>query len=75
MVIFFFPLICLGRPGHQVPQFQHSETLSSEILVMKKEYAWHIGGALSQDEVEEWKLLYNSAANGQSFNTFLGKIL
>lgn len=63
-----------GRPGHQVPQLQHSLTLSSEILVMKKEYAWHIGGALSQDEVEEWKLLYNSAANGQSFNTFLGKI-
>uniref|UniRef100_A0A1D1XH69 TLD domain-containing protein KIAA1609 n=1 Tax=Anthurium amnicola TaxID=1678845 RepID=A0A1D1XH69_9ARAE len=63
-----------GRPGHQVPQLHHSESLSSDMLVMKKEYAWHIGGALSQHEVEEWKLLYHSAVNGLSFNTFFGNI-
>ncbi|MQL95545.1 hypothetical protein Taro_028209 [Colocasia esculenta] len=63
-----------GRPGHQIPRLQHPDTLSPEILVMRKEYAWHIGGALSQQELEQWKLLYSSAVNGQSFNTFLGNI-
>ncbi|XVE75897.1 hypothetical protein DITRI_Ditri12bG0128800 [Diplodiscus trichospermus] len=32
------------------------------------------GGALSQEDLEEWKLLYHSALNGLSFNTFLGNI-
>ncbi|XP_021289204.1 TLD domain-containing protein 1 isoform X4 [Herrania umbratica] len=32
------------------------------------------GGALSQEELEEWKLLYHSALNGSSFNTFLGNV-
>ncbi|XP_022767004.1 TLD domain-containing protein 1 isoform X2 [Durio zibethinus] len=32
------------------------------------------GGAISQEELEEWKLLYHSALNGLSFNTFLGNV-
>ncbi|GKV38844.1 hypothetical protein SLEP1_g46709 [Rubroshorea leprosula] len=45
------------------------------MLLLRKEYAWHIGGALSKQELEEWKLLYHSALNGLSFNTFLGSII
>ncbi|XP_073114553.1 uncharacterized protein [Elaeis guineensis] len=63
-----------GRPGFQVPHLQHPENLTSDLLILRKEYAWHIGGALSQHEVEEWKLLYHSSINGLSFNTFLGNI-
>ncbi|OAY84894.1 TLD domain-containing protein 1 [Ananas comosus] len=63
-----------GRPSFQVPQLEHPENFSSEQLILRKEYAWHIGGALSQNEAEEWKLLYHSALNGLSFNTFLGNI-
>ncbi|KAG1331041.1 MTOR-associated protein MEAK7 [Cocos nucifera] len=63
-----------GRPGFQVPHLQHPENLTSDLLILRKEYAWHIGGGLSQHEVEEWKLLYHSSINGLSFNTFLGSI-
>ncbi|CAL9094721.1 unnamed protein product [Musa acuminata var. zebrina] len=63
-----------GRPGYQVPCLQHPENVSSDMLLLWKEYAWHIGGALSQNEVEEWQLLYHSAVNGLSFSTFLGNI-
>ncbi|KAJ6820934.1 TLD domain-containing protein 1 isoform X1 [Iris pallida] len=63
-----------GRPGFQVPHLQYPENLSPDLLILKKEYAWHIGGALSQQETEEWKLLYHSATNGLSFNTFMGNI-
>lgn len=48
--------------------------MESNLFLLKKEYAWHIGGALSQEELDEWKLLYHSALNGQSFNTFMGSI-
>jgi len=44
------------------------------LLLLNKEYAWHIGGGFSQHEVQEWKLLYHSSLHGQSFNTFLGKV-
>ncbi|XP_042438775.1 MTOR-associated protein MEAK7-like [Zingiber officinale] len=63
-----------GRPGYQVPTLHHSEDIPAEILILRKEYAWHIGGALSQDEVEDWKLLYHSGINGLSFSTFLGNL-
>ncbi|RWW50136.1 hypothetical protein BHE74_00043626 [Ensete ventricosum] len=66
--------LSVGRPGYQVPCLQHPENVSSDVLILRKEYAWHIGGALSQNEVEEWKLLYHSAVNGLSFSTFLGNI-
>ncbi|XP_057468462.1 uncharacterized protein LOC130757679 isoform X1 [Actinidia eriantha] len=63
-----------GRPGSHVPHLLHSENVESNSLLLKNEYAWHIGGALSQQELDEWKLLYHSAFNGLSFNTFLGNI-
>ncbi|PKI47025.1 hypothetical protein CRG98_032564 [Punica granatum] len=44
------------------------------MILLKKEYAWHIGGALAEEELEEWKLLYHSSYNGLSFSTFLGNI-
>lgn len=64
----------VGRPGFQVPHLLHSETTNTDFLVLRREYAWHIGGALSPHELEEWKLLYHSAVHGLSFNTFLGNI-
>ncbi|XVF07584.1 hypothetical protein REPUB_Repub06bG0152000 [Reevesia pubescens] len=63
-----------GRPGSQVPKLLHSENIDSNILLLRDEYAWHIGGALSHEELEEWRLLYHSALNGSSFNTFLGNV-
>ncbi|MBA0558348.1 hypothetical protein Golob_015370 [Gossypium lobatum] len=63
-----------GRPGSKVPKLQYSENIDSSILLLRDEYAWHIGGALSHEELEEWKLLYHSSLNGLSFNTFLGNI-
>uniref|UniRef100_A0A6V7QWW6 EF-hand domain-containing protein n=1 Tax=Ananas comosus var. bracteatus TaxID=296719 RepID=A0A6V7QWW6_ANACO len=32
-----------GRPSFQVPQLEHPENFSSEQLILRKEYAWHIG--------------------------------
>ncbi|GAV70521.1 TLD domain-containing protein, partial [Cephalotus follicularis] len=63
-----------GRAGRQVPHLVHMENIDSKMLLLRREYAWHIGGALSQQELEEWRLLYHSAFNGLSFNTFLGCI-
>ncbi|XP_050228212.1 uncharacterized protein LOC126677570 [Mercurialis annua] len=63
-----------GRPGSQVPQLVHGESVDSSMIILRKEYAWHIGGSLPQPELEEWKLLYHSAFNGLSFNTFLGSV-
>ncbi|KAL5224429.1 hypothetical protein ABZP36_011068 [Zizania latifolia] len=63
-----------GRPGFQVPVLHYPENISSDLLLLNKEYAWHIGGGFSQQEVQEWKLLYHSSLHGQSFNTFLGNV-
>ncbi|XP_057976314.1 uncharacterized protein LOC131163670 isoform X2 [Malania oleifera] len=63
-----------GRLGAQVPRLLHSENIDSKMIILRKEYAWHIMGVLSQQELVEWKLLYHSAFNGLSFNTFLGNI-
>ncbi|ANM68644.1 TLD-domain containing nucleolar protein [Arabidopsis thaliana] len=60
------------RPGYQVPHLLYEDSVSSDRLLLKKEYAWHIGGALPHHELVEWKLLYHSSVHGQSFNTFLG---
>ncbi|KAL1196952.1 hypothetical protein V5N11_024751 [Cardamine amara subsp. amara] len=60
------------RPGYQVPHLLYQDGVDSDRLLLKKEYAWHIGGALPHHELEEWKLLYHSSLHGQSFNTFLG---
>ncbi|GLT34062.1 hypothetical protein SLA2020_086080 [Shorea laevis] len=40
-----------GRPGWQVPKLLHLENFDSSMLLLRKEYAWHIGGALSQQEL------------------------
>ncbi|WVZ07422.1 hypothetical protein V8G54_020768 [Vigna mungo] len=63
-----------GRPGSQIPKLLTSTAIDSNIILLRKEYAWHIGGALSQHDLEDWKLLYHSSVNGLSFNTFLGNI-
>ncbi|CAH2073884.1 unnamed protein product [Thlaspi arvense] len=61
-----------ARPGYQVPHLLCEDSVDSNMLLLKKEYAWHIGGALPHHELQEWKLLYHSSLHGQSFNTFLG---
>ncbi|XP_010104804.2 TLD domain-containing protein 1 [Morus notabilis] len=63
-----------GRPHCQVPRLLHWDNIDSTMMLLRKEFAWHIGGALAQHELEEWKLLYHSSFNGLSFNTFLGNI-
>ncbi|VAI29661.1 unnamed protein product [Triticum turgidum subsp. durum] len=63
-----------GRAGFQIPLLHYPENISSELLLLNKEYAWHIGGGFSQHDVQEWKLLYHSSLHGQSFNTFLGNV-
>ncbi|XP_071720389.1 uncharacterized protein [Rutidosis leptorrhynchoides] len=69
-------LVSLLKPpsGSQVPHLIHQKDIDPNILLLKEEYAWHIGGALSHQELGEWRLLYHSALNGLSFNTFLGNI-
>ncbi|XP_057549617.1 uncharacterized protein LOC130827783 [Amaranthus tricolor] len=62
-----------GRMGSRVPSLLYSETYSSN-LILRQEYAWLLGGLLTQPELEVWKLLYHSSYHGQSFNTFLGNI-
>ncbi|XP_057835310.1 uncharacterized protein LOC131045736 [Cryptomeria japonica] len=61
-----------GNQGCQVPQLVHSENINPSLLIMRKEYAWHIAGALQHQEAHEWVLLYHSSFNGLSFNTFMG---
>lgn len=56
-----------------MPQLHFPDSIDSNQILLK-EYAWHIGGALSPTELDEWKLLYHSAVHGLSFNTFLGNI-
>lgn len=58
----------------QVPSLLHSENVNSAMIVLRKEYAWHIGGLLPTHELVEWKLLYHSTVNGLSFSTFMGNI-
>uniref|UniRef100_A0A7C9D8B4 TLDc domain-containing protein n=2 Tax=Opuntia streptacantha TaxID=393608 RepID=A0A7C9D8B4_OPUST len=62
-----------GRPGTQVPHLMYSEGFGSNII-LTEEYAWLVGGLLTQPELEEWKLLYHSSYHGLSFNTFLGNV-
>lgn len=64
----------MRRPGSQVPRLLHIENSDSNMVILRKEYAWLIAGSLSLQELEEWKLIYHSALNGLSFTTFLGNI-
>ncbi|KAK4412057.1 hypothetical protein Salat_2991100, partial [Sesamum alatum] len=68
-------LLMPSDSGSQVPQLQHEDNIDPSQILLRKEYAWHIGGALSPTELDEWKLLYHSSVHGLSFNTFLGNIL
>lgn len=61
-----------GRLGSQVPHLVHGDNINPDLILLREEYAWHIGGALPHHELVEWKLLYHSAIYGMSFNTFLG---
>lgn len=63
-----------GRPGFLVPHLLYPDNVDPNMLLLKKEYAWHIGGALPHHEMEQWRLLYHSSLHGLSFNTFLGNI-
>ncbi|XP_026440247.1 TLD domain-containing protein 1-like isoform X1 [Papaver somniferum] len=63
-----------GKPGFEVPRLLYPEDTSADFLILRREYAWHIAGALSQHEAEEWKLLYHSSLHGLSFNTFMGNV-
>lgn len=58
-----------------MPRLLHGDNVDSNMIILKKEYAWHIGGVLAEQEIEEWKLLYHSSYNGLSFSTFLGNIM
>lgn len=71
---FFFLFIFLGRPGFQVPKLDYPSNVDSHMLILKKEFAWHVGGALTPQEAENWRLLYHSSIHGLSFNTFTGNI-
>ncbi|KAL8505146.1 hypothetical protein ACS0TY_016379 [Phlomoides rotata] len=67
---------CLLTPsdsGSQVPQLLLPDNIDHGHILLTKEYAWHIGGALP-NELDEWKLLYHSGVHGLSFNTFLGNM-
>lgn len=63
-----------GLPGRLVPQLLKPEKLSQVQTVMRKEYAWHLAGAMQPQEAVSWVLVYHSTAHGLSFNTFLGKL-
>lgn len=66
--------VIVGIQVSQVPSLLHSENVNSAMIVLRKEYAWHIGGLLPTHELVEWKLLYHSTVNGLSFTTFMGNI-
>ncbi|XP_076913360.1 uncharacterized protein LOC143571953 isoform X2 [Bidens hawaiensis] len=71
---FLTSLLKPSSSNSQVPNLTHQEHIDYNMLLLKEEYAWLIGGALSHQELSEWKLLYHSSLNGLSFNTFLGNI-
>ncbi|KAG5583132.1 hypothetical protein H5410_053759 [Solanum commersonii] len=60
--------------GSEVPMLVYPENIDPAVILLRKEYGWHIGGALPQDELHEWRLLYHSTVHGLSFSTFLGNI-
>lgn len=60
--------------GSQVPHLVHLENIKPNMVLLKKVHAWIVGGAVSLNGANEWKLLYHSSLHGQSFNTFLGSI-
>lgn len=63
-----------GLPGRLVPELLIPEKINQYRTVMRKEYAWHLAGALQPQEAVQWVLVYHSSAHGLSFNTFLSKL-
>lgn len=63
-----------GISGRQIPELLYSENINPSLLIMRKEYAWHIAGALQQEEAQVWALLYHNSVHGLSFNTFMGNL-
>lgn len=61
--------------GSQVPKLLIPDSIDRGQILLTNEYAWHIGGALSQADLDEWTLLYHSGVHGLSFNTFLGHMM
>lgn len=74
VVPFLIRYIFVWGPGSQVPSLVPQENIDSNLILLREEYAWHIGGAVPQHELDEWKLLYHSSVHGLSFSTFLGNI-
>ncbi|KAH6797566.1 TLD-domain containing nucleolar protein [Perilla frutescens var. hirtella] len=66
-------LLTPSDSGSHVPKLLMPDNIDPGQILLTKEYAWHIGGALS--DTDEWKLLYHSGVHGLSFNTFLGHMI
>lgn len=66
-------LLMPSDSGSHVPKLLIPDNIDPGQVLLKKEYAWHIAGALS--DLDEWKLLYHSVLHGLSFNTFLGNMI
>jgi hypothetical protein len=43
-------------------------------VLLGREHAWLLAGALTPEESVRWRLAYSSKAHGLSFSTFLGKM-
>lgn len=63
-----------GLLGRRVPALLTPEGMNPSQLILRKEYAWHLAGAMQPQEALEWVLVYHSSAHGLSYNTFLGKL-
>lgn len=71
---FLGSLLTPSESGSDVPRLVHQENVNSNVILLRNEFAWLIGGALPQEELQEWKLLYHNAVHGSSLNTFLGNV-
>eukprot|EP00252_Welwitschia_mirabilis_P008534 TRINITY_DN2043_c0_g1_i1.p1 TRINITY_DN2043_c0_g1~~TRINITY_DN2043_c0_g1_i1.p1 ORF type:complete len:424 (-),score=84.25 TRINITY_DN2043_c0_g1_i1:302-1573(-) len=64
-----------GIPGRHIPHLLFPDNIAPALLIMRKVYAWHLVGALQQEESEKWILLYHSSIHGLSFNTFMANVI
>jgi hypothetical protein len=63
-----------GMVGRQVPSLVVPPDTNPKVVVLRREHAWHLAGALQQHEAVMWVLTYHSSTHGLSFNTFLGNV-
>ncbi len=66
--------VLLGMVGRQVPSLVVPPDTNPKVVVLRREHAWHLAGALQQHEAVMWVLTYHSSTHGLSFNTFLGNV-